>query len=399
MNMDNLMSNNLFNRPVPRLGFGCMRLPETQEGIYNMEECQAMFDFAMAHGINYFDSAWHYIASQQTIARCLAKYPRESYILVGKLCFYDGTLESREQAKEAFEKELRDAGTDYMDLELIHALGNPGSIERVEKLDIWGLFKDLKASGRVKHIGISFHSIPENMERILAAHPEIEVVQIQANYYDHIDPKAKYSGASYEVYEICRRYNKPVIVMEPIKGGNLATVDRHPEIAEMFHAADPRMTPSGWALRYAASLDGVLTVLSGMSSLPQMQENYRLLVEDFKPLNSEEADMLKKAGQILLDKAPIGCTSCRYCVEKGCPAGINIPKVIQSLNMIQQYQERRGANLSYFQGTSGLTKGADQCLRCGSCENACPQRLPVMELMEQAKKEFQLEGVNVWANQ
>lgn len=392
-------NSNLFGRPIPRLGFGCMRLPETQEGEYVEDECQAMFDFAMAHGMNYFDSAWHYIDSQKTIAKCLAKYPRESYVLVGKLCFYDGTLESREQAIEAFEKELSDAQTDYMDLELIHALGNPGSIQRVDDLDIWGFMQDLKTSGRVKHVGISFHSLPENLERILTEHPEIEVVQIQANYYDHVSPKAKYIGGSYDVYEICRRHNKPVIIMEPIKGGNLATVDRHPEIAEMLHNANPQSTPAAWALRYAASLEGVLTVLSGMSALKQMQENYRVLMEEYEPLSEAEVRMLLDVGKILLNKAPVGCTGCRYCIDKGCAAAINIPRVLESLNMIQQYQDTRGANLSYYQGTNGLKNGATACIQCGSCEQACPQRLPIMELMKQASKAFTLDGINVWANQ
>lgn len=153
---------NFFGRPVPRLGFGCMRLPESQDGNYIEDEIQAMFDFAMTHGINYFDSAWHYIGSQEMIGKCLVNYPRESYILVGKLCFHDGTLRSREEAEQAFQKELADARTDYMDLELIHALGNPGSLERVEALDIWTYMKGLKASGRTRHIGISLlnQSIP-----------------------------------------------------------------------------------------------------------------------------------------------------------------------------------------------------------------------------------------------
>lgn len=391
---------NLFGRTVPLLGFGCMRLPETQDGEYEDSECQAMFDYAMTHGINYFDSAWHYIDSQKMIAQCLNAYPRESYILVGKLCFYDGTLHSRKAAADAFEKELEDSRTDYMDLELIHALGNPGSIERVEELDIWGFMQDLKGSGRVKHIGISFHSYPENLERILTCHPEIEVVQIQANYYDHVSPKSRGIGGSYEVYEICRRHGKPVIIMEPIKGGNLSKVDRHPEIAQLFRQADPKQTAVSWALRYTASLEGVLTVLSGMSSLQQMKENHHILIEDFRPLTEEESYMLYKAAKILESKAPIGCTACRYCVDKGCPAGINIPKIIEPLNMLQQYRDRRGANLAFYQAALADGKnGPKACIRCGSCEQACPQKLPVMELLAKAEAEFNLEGVNVWANQ
>lgn len=391
-------SENIFGRPIPLLGFGCMRLPETQEGEYVEDECQAMFDFAMTHGMNYFDSAWHYIESQKMIGQCLSKYPRDSYMLVGKLCFHDGTLTSREDAEAAFQKELDDARTDYMDLELIHALGNPGSIERVDKLNIWGFMKELKASGRVKHIGFSFHSTPDNLDKLLTEHPEVEVVQIQANYYDHITPKSRQSGGCYEVYEVCRKHNKPIIIMEPIKGGNLAKVDRHSEIAELFHSADQSQTPVSWALRYAASLDGVLTVLSGMSSLKQMQENYHILMKGYTPLTAAEIDMLKQVGRILESKAPIGCTACRYCVDKGCPAGINIPKVLESLNMIQQYQDRAGANLTFFQSAMGDNGGPESCIRCSSCEKSCPQHLPIMDLMAKAGQEFDLDGVNVWAN-
>lgn len=152
------MENNIFGRPIPRLGFGCMRLQESQDGEYIEEECRQMFDYAMAHGLNYFDSAWHYIENQLMIGKCLAKYPRESYILVGKLCFTNGTLETREAALEAFEKELRDARTDYMDLELIHTLGSPGSLQRVDDLDIWGFMQELKVQGRIRHWGFSYHS-------------------------------------------------------------------------------------------------------------------------------------------------------------------------------------------------------------------------------------------------
>lgn len=383
--------NNLFGRPIPRLGFGCMRLPETPDELYIEEECQAMFDYAMEHGINYFDSAWHYIDSQKMIGMCLKKYPRDSYILVGKLCFYDGTLHSLEAATEAFQKELDDCGTDYMDLELIHALGNPGSIKRVDELDVWSFMRDLKASGRVKHIGISFHSWPEDLEHILSQHPEIEVVQIQANYYDHNTVRSRHIGASYDVYEICRKYDKPVIVMEPIKGGNLVNASKHPEIADLFHNADPSQNDVSWALRYAASLDGVATVLSGMSSLEQMEENCHILMEAFEPLRKADVMMLKKAAEILDGKAPIGCTACRYCVDAGCPAGIDIPRVLEPLNMAEQYKEMDGARHAYHLATRILKQvGPKDCIRCGICVNACPQKLPVMDLVQRAGDTFEI---------
>lgn len=241
-----------------------------------------------------------------------------SYILVGKLCFTDGTLETREVALEAFEKELRDARTDYMDLELIHTLGSPGSLQRVDDLDIWGFMRELKEQGRIKHFGFSFHSTPENLERLLQDHSEVEVVQIQANYYDHNTDGTRSNGGCREVYDICRKYGKQVIIMEPVKGGNLANVDAHPEVKALMAQADPTQSPASWALRYAASLDGVLTVLSGMSTIGQMEENYQILMEDFKPLTEGENSMLRESAKIIESKRPVGCTGCHYCTDKGC---------------------------------------------------------------------------------
>lgn len=391
------MYSEVFGREVPRLGFGCMRLPESQDGNYIEEEIQEMFDYAMEHGMNYFDSAWHYIGSQCMIGKCLAKYPRESYILVGKLCFHDGTLRSREEAMQAFKKELSDARTDYMDMEMIHALGNPGSIERVEELNIWEFMKELKASGRVKHIGISFHSTPETLDKILSQHPEIEVVQIQANYYDHNTQTARCVGGTYETYEVCRKYNKPVIVMEPVKGGSLAGVDQHPEIKEIFELEDRTQTPVSWALRYAASLEGVMVVLSGMSTIGQMQENERIMMREYAPLTKEEVAMLQRAAEFLESKSPVGCTGCHYCMDEGCPAGLKIPKILYSLNMYYQYKNMRTARLAYYQATE--EHKPTQCFGCGSCEKACPQKLPIRKLIQDAHKLLYAgEEIDIWAN-
>ena len=394
------MYSDLFEREVPRLGFGCMRLPEGLNGEYIEEECQEMFDWAMSHGINYFDSAWHYIENQQMIGKCLAKYPRESYILVGKLCFTDGTLETRELAREAFEKELSDARTDYMDLELMHTLGSPGSLERCDREDMWGLMRALKESGRAKHIGFSFHSTPDHLERILSEHPEMEVVQIQANYYDHNTHGAYQNGGSIEIYEICKKYGKPIIIMEPVKGGNLALVDTHEDIKGMFAKADAKQSPAAWALRYAASLDGVVTVLSGMSDLRQMKENHRILMEDYKPLTEDEKKMLTEAAHLIESKEPVGCTACHYCTDKGCPAGIDIPAVLNSLNMLHQYRNLRGARFQFYNAAVGEGKSRPaSCIDCASCETECPQHLSIRDLIHEADERlFAGENYDIWAN-
>lgn len=354
-----------------------------------------MFDFAMEHGINYFDSAWHYIENQQMIAKCLEKYPRESYILVGKLCFTDSTLETREAALEAFEKELRDSRTDYMDLELIHTLGSPGSLARVDALDIWGFMRELKSQGRIRHFGFSFHSTPENLEQLLTTHPEVEVVQIQANYYDHNTDDARANGGCRDVYDICRRHGKPVIIMEPVKGGNLSNVKQHPEVKRLMEDADPTQSTSAWALRYAASLEGVVTVLSVMSTLEQMKENYRVLMQDFKPLTEKDKEMLSNVARIIESKKPVGCTGCHYC--NGCPAGIHIPTVLESLNMLNQYHNPRMARMTYYPAIS--EHSPRECIRCGSCEKECQQKLPIMDLIKEADDKLYIgENIDIWAN-
>lgn len=392
--------DNIFGRPVPRLGFGCMRLPENEAGEYIVEECQQMFDFAMSHGMNYFDSAWHYIESQQMIGRCLAKYPRESYILVGKLHFHEDTLYNRALAMEGFEKELSDARTDYMDLELMHAIGSEESLRVIEREDFWQFMRELKASGRVKHIGFSWHGRPEDLDRLLGAHPEIEVVQIQANYYDHNTDGARDNGGGWETYEICRRHGRPVIIMEPIKGGNLNNVDTHEDVRALFRTADPTQTASSWALRYAASLDGVLTVLSGMSTLEQMRQNYRTLVEDFTPLTEDEKRMLAEAARLIEAKRPVGCTGCHYCTDHGCPMKIKISEILAALNKYHMYQNKRQARFDYYNAAvyNGAASAKD-CLRCGACMGECPQNLKIPDLLQEAMDALYAgDGFDLWAN-
>ena len=249
----------------------------------------------------------------------------------------------------------------------------------------------------LKHIGISFHSLPENLEKVLSKHPEIEVVQIQANYYDYNTDGARENGGCREVYEICRKYNKPVIIMEPLKGGNLAEVDQHPEVKKLFEEAAPKRSAVSWGLSYAASLEGVVTVLSGMSTIEQMKDNYKLMIEDFKPLTEEEMQMLGRVAKIIEGKGVIGCTGCRYCVDEGCPAGINIPKILSCMNMIPQYQNLRIARLNYYQTIE--EHGLKDCQECGACETACPQKLAIRELLKQADEQLYVgENYDPWAN-
>ena len=389
---------NPFGKPISRLGFGCMRLPESQDGEYIESEIEQMFDFAMTHGINYFDSAWHYIDSQVMIGKYLtSKYPRDSFTLVGKLHFHEDMLHNWKLAMEGFEKELSDAKTDYMDMELMHAIGDRESLHVIEREDFWRFMSELKASGRAKHIGFSWHGQPDDLDRLLTEHPEVEVVQIQANYFDHFTESRYANGGGLSTYEICRRHGKPVTIMEPIKGGSLANVDQHPEIKSLFEGADPSQTVASWALRYAAGLDGVITVLSGMSTLEQMQENVGILIDNYKPLTDDNKMMLQKAAELIESHRPVGCTGCHYCTDKGCPAGIRIPNVLASLNSLHQYQNLRTARKQYYESVG--EHRPIECLNCGSCERECPQSLPIRQLIHEAdEKLWAGDNYDVWAN-
>lgn len=389
---------NFFHMPVSKLGFGCMRLPEGQDGEFIEPEIAELFAYAMAHGINYFDSAWRYVDSQKMIGKYLTpNYPRESFILVGKLFFNDGELDTWEKAEAAFSKELSDARVEYNDLELMHAVGSDEALRRIDAMDAWGFMRRLKESGRAKHIGMSFHGPTRNLERVLSEHPEIEIVQIQANYFDHDTESRFANGGGFDVYETCRRHGKPVIVMEPVKGGSLAQVDRHADVKALFESAGTPRTPAAWALAYAASLDGVVTVLSGMSTLEQMKENVSTLLDGFRPLSDGERQMLREAARLIESKRPVGCTGCRYCVEKGCPAGIKIPEILASLNTLHQYQELRVARREYY--GKAAEHRPTECLDCGSCERACPQGLPVRKLIREADEALWAgENYDVWAN-
>ena len=367
---------------IPKLGFGLMRLPMQGDEV-DIEQTKQMVDMFMQAGFNYFDTAYGYIGgrSEKAIGEALVKrYPRESFLLTTKLPAW--AAGSAEEARQMLETSLERTGAGYFDFYLLHNLGE----QRTHFFDdygIWDFLKAKKAEGVIRHLGFSFHDKADKLDAILAAHPDVDFVQLQINYIDWESSTIE----SRKCYEVARRYGKPVIIMEPVKGGNLA--NPRAEVADVFRAADPDASPSSWAIRFAASLDGIITVLSGMSNIAQMADNISYMKE-FKPLTAEERKVINRARE-LLDAIPtVPCTACEYCM-KGCPKHIAIPGSFQSFNMYKVYGNLESAKGNYNWNTNGHKLArASECVKCGKCEAVCPQHIRIRE--ELANAAAVLEG-------
>lgn len=355
-----------------KLGFGMMRLPREGKEI-DIEKTKEMVDAFIAAGGKYFDTAYVYEGSEEAVGKALcARYPRDSYYLATKLNAGDFCCKSEEEAKKEIEISLERTGAGYFDFYLVHGV-EASSIENYDKYGIWDFVKKLKEEGKIKHYGFSFHDSPEMLDKVLTEHPDAEFVQLQINYVDKEDPNVQSRG----VYETAVKHEIPIIVMEPVKGGLLAEPPK--EIDDMLKAADPDASPSSWAVRYAASLPGVDIVLSGMSTIDQVNDNISYM-KDFKPLNEEEFQILEKAREIYESMDRIPCTSCRYCTP-GCPMEIHIPDIFSVMNLYKTYGNLEKARMEYRVRPIG-TK-ASECVACGQCENACPQHLPIISLLKE----------------
>ncbi len=355
---------------IKKLGFGLMRLPQ-KEGIIDVEQTKEMVDRFMKAGFTYFDTAWAYPGSEDAIRQALVeRYPRETFTIATKNAAWIN-CKTREDAIAQFDTSLKQTGAGYFDFYLLHNLGEMRT-HYFDDFDMWSFVKEKKEQGLIKHIGFSFHSTPEELEEILKEHPEAEFVQLQINYADWENPAVLSKG----VYEMARKYNKPIVIMEPVKGGMLANP---PEaVAEVLKKAEPDSSCASWAVRFAASLEGVITVLSGMSTVEQMEDNLSYM-KDFKGLTNEQTATINDARKVLNSIPLIPCTTCNYCA-KVCPIGVGISGSFAAMNMLTLYSDIAAARHQegWLVGGHGK-KSASECIKCGRCEEACPQHIAIRD--------------------
>lgn len=369
-----------FGESVPKLGFGLMRLPKLEDGSIDIEQTKQMVDLFMDAGLTYFDTAYVYNNGESEKAAKLAlvdRYPRESFTLCTKLNAWM-QCHDEESAKQQFYTSLKRTGAGYFDYYLLHGLMR-NNYKKYDEYHIWDFVKEQKEKGLIKAYGFSFHADPQLLEEVLNEHPDVDFVQLQINYADWENP----GTASRECYEIARKHGVSITIMEPLKGGALA--DPIPSVKEIFKEADPDASIVSWGIRYAASLDGVITVLSGMSNLDQMKDNLSYM-KNFQPLNTEEQEVIRKVQNALNADMSIPCTACHYCVD-GCPMSIPIPEIIAVANRQHNNEEFRGVR-EYGIATTGKGKASD-CIGCGQCENACPQHLGIIEYLKKCAKDFE----------
>lgn len=355
---------------IKKLGFGLMRLPMIENEV-DIDQTKQMVDLFLEKGFTYFDTAYGYIdgKSEEAVKTALVdRYPRESFQLATKLPAWAGPKTS-EEAQGMFWTSLNRTGAGFFDFYLLHNLGG-NRTRTFDDFGIWKFLEDVKNKGLIKHLGFSFHDKADLLDEILTNHPEMEFVQLQINYADWESDNVE----SRKCYEVARKHNKPVIVMEPVKGGTLANLPEN--LSSILKEANDSVSQPSWAIRYAASLDGLITVLSGMSSLEQMRDNLTTM-ENFEPLNSEEKSVIERVQNELKNIPKIPCTDCHYCV-KGCPEEINIPSIFTAMNNYLIYKNLSGAKGNYMFATMhGGT--ASKCIQCGQCEEACPQHIQITE--------------------
>ncbi|MDR3542359.1 MAG: aldo/keto reductase [Desulfosporosinus sp.] len=364
---------------IPKLGFGFMRLPMIGEEI-DIEQTKDMVDLFMSKGFSYFDSSWAYIGGKSEEAMKTAivdRYPRESFQIATKCPVW--LVKTEEEAKNMFWTSLKRTGAGYIDYYLLHNLGESRT-KSFDDFGMWDYVRELKEKGLIRHIGFSIHDKAAAIDKILTEHPEMEFVQFQLNYADWESDSIE----ARKCYEVSLKHNKPIVIMEPIKGGALANpVD---SVKKIFEEANPKASVASWAVRYAASLDNIVTVLSGMSSIEQVRDNVSYM-EHFKPLSEAERAVVEKARKVFSEIPCIPCTSCEYCV-KGCPQKIHIPHIFVAYNRKMIYDDFSNAKGSYRFAVMSGGKASD-CIACGDCEKVCPQHINIIENLKTIAEELE----------
>lgn len=378
--------DNTFTEIKKNFGFGCMRLPMV-DGEVDMEQFKQMVDLFLEEGFNYFDTAHGYLDGKSELALregLTSRYPRDRYLLVNKLTSM--YFHKEEEICPFFENQLKWCGVDYFDVYLMHAQ-NAAEFEKYKKCHAYETALQLKEEGRIRHFGISFHDKAVVLDQILTEYPQVEIVQIQFNYLDYEDPSVE----ARKVYEVCRKHNKPVLVMEPVKGGSLVKLpeDAQKIFDDLNEEEGTQMSNASYAIRYAAGFDGMKVVLSGMSDLQQMKDNLSYMKE-FQPLNAKEKEAVAKVVEVFHGLDMIPCTACHYCVDENhCPKHIRIPDVFACLNSKKAFNDWN-MDIYYSSVLSANGSGkASECIGCGGCERVCPQHLEIRKLLGDVAATFE----------
>lgn len=370
---------------MKKLGFGFMRLPVKSDGDFqniDMEQVCEMVDMYMKKGFNYFDTAYPYHGekSEEALREAVVKrYPRDKFLIADKMPTVRVT--GSKDYPLFFETQLKRCGVGYFDYYLLHNIWKK-SFEETEKYGGFDFIAEKVNEGKIKHFGFSFHDEPELLEKVLSRHPEVEFVQLPINYFDWKSPSVR----AEECYNIARKYNKDIIIMEPNKGGSLVNLPIEGE--KLFREYAPNSSNASWAMRYAGSLEGVKLVLSGMSNIEQVRDNISFM-DNFVPLNDTERKIIEQVRQIVEKSVSIDCTKCRYCTED-CPMGIPVPEFFSAFNTYKLTHNMGNAGMYYRRYANGR-KLASECIKCGRCEIHCPQHLEIRKLLDEVAETFEMK--------
>lgn len=361
-----------------KLGFGLMRLPKDENGNILQDQVTRMVDSFMKAGLTYFDTAYAYAGSEESMRKALVeRYPRDAFTIADKLPAWK--LKSEDDVERIFNESLKLCGVDYFDFYLLHSI-EESHYPTYQKYHCFEFINEMKKQGKIKYIGFSFHDSAEFLDKVLTEHPEVDFVQLQLNYLDWENGVIQ----SRKNYEVARKHNKPIVVMEPVKGGTLATFPE--DIEKIYKDYAPEKSIASWALRYILSKEGIMTVLSGMSNEEQMNDNLST-VTNFNKINEVEEKLIQEVTEKVLSYPTIPCTGCRYCVP-GCPMKIQIPDLFTAYNSAKTYGSNRRYDTYYKNHTQNEHSLASQCIGCGQCEGVCPQHLDIISLLQKVSREF-----------